>query len=66
MNREVVMLLDEEELENDVIQCEEIDYNIRWTIQKISKELQSLKINDNLSNVNNTSCVAPVKAQGMK
>ena len=66
MNREVVMLLDEEELENDVIQCEEIDYNIRWTIQKISKELQSIKINDNLSNVNNTSCVAPVKAQGMK
>ena len=66
MNREVVMLLDEEELENDVIQCEEIDYNIRWTIQKISKELQSIKINDNLSNVSNTSCVAPVKAQRMK
>ena len=24
MNREVIMLLDEEELENDAIQCEEI------------------------------------------
>ena len=41
-------------------------YSIRRTIQKISKELQSMKINDNLSNVNNTSYVAPVKAQGMK
>ena len=29
MNTEVIMLLDEEELENDVIQCEEIEYNIR-------------------------------------
>ena len=66
MNREVIMLLDEEELENDAIQCEEIEYNIRRTIQKISKELQSIKINDNLSNVNNTSCAAPVKAQGMQ
>ena len=34
MNREVIMLLDEEELENDAIQCEEIKYNIRRTIQK--------------------------------
>ena len=66
MNREVIMLIDEEELENDAIQCEEIEYNIRQTIQNISKELQSMKINDNLSNVNNTSCAAPVKAQGMK
>ena len=66
MNREVIMLLDEEELEDDAIQCEEIEYNIRRTIQKISKELQSIKINDNLSNVNNTSCAAPVKAQGMQ
>ena len=65
MNREVITLLDEEESENDAIQCEEIEYNIRRTIQKISKELQSIKINDNLSNVNNTSCAAPVKAQGM-
>ena len=61
MNREVIMLLDEEELENDAIQCEEIEYN-RRTIQKILKELQSIKINDNLSNVNNTICVTPVKA----
>ena len=66
MNREVIMLLDEEELEDEAVQCEEIEYNIRRTIQKISKELQSIKINDNLSNVNNTSCAAPVKAQGMK
>ena len=66
MNREVIMLLDEEELEDDAIQCEEIEYNIRRTIQKISKELQSIKINDNLSNVNNTSCPAPAKAKGMK
>ena len=62
MNREVIMLIDEEELENDAIQCEEIEYNIRQTIQNISKELQWMKINDNLSNVNNTSCAAPVKA----
>ena len=66
MNREVIMLLDEEELENDAIQCEEIEYNIRRVIQKISKELQSIKINDNLSNVNNTSCAAPVRGQRMK
>ena len=26
MNREVIMLLDEEELEDDAIQCEEIEY----------------------------------------
>ena len=66
MNREVITLLDEEESENDAIQCEEIEYNIRRTIQKISKELQSIKINDNLSNVNNTSCAAPVRGQRMK
>ena len=29
MNKEVIMLLDEEELENGAIQCEEIEYNIR-------------------------------------
>ena len=52
------MLLDEEELQNDAIQCEEAKYNIRRTIQKISKELQSIKIND--------TCAAPVKSQGMK
>ena len=66
MNREVIMLLDEEELENNAIQWEEIEYNIRRTIQTISKELQSIKINDDLSHVNNTSCAVPVKAQGMK
>ena len=58
MNREVIMLLDEEELEDEAVQCEEIEYNIRRTIQKISKELQSIKINDNLLNVNKTSCAA--------
>ena len=42
------MLLDEKELQNDAIQCEEIEYNIRRTIQKISKELQLIKMNDNL------------------
>ena len=45
------MLLDEKELEDDAIQCEDIEYNTRRAIQKISKELQSIKINDNLSNV---------------
>ena len=45
---EVIMLLDEKELQNDAIQCEEIEYNIRRTIQKISKELQLIKMNDNL------------------
>ena len=29
MKREVIMLLDEEELENKAIQCDEIEYNIR-------------------------------------
>ena len=48
MNRDVIMLLDEEELENDAIQCEQIEYNIGRTIQKISKELQSMKINDRI------------------
>ena len=48
------------------IQCEEIEYNIRRTIQKILKELQLIKINENLSNVNNTCCAASVKVQGMK
>ena len=66
MNRVFIMLLDEEELERDAVQCEEIEYNIRRTIQKISKELQLIKINDNLSNVNNISCAAPVNAQEMK
>ena len=45
------MLLDEKELEDDAIHCEDIEYNTRQAIQKISKELQSIKINDNLSNV---------------
>ena len=40
-----------EKLEDDAIQCEDIEYNTRRAIQKISKELQSIKINDNLSNV---------------
>ena len=50
MNRvmNVIMLLDEEELGNDAIQCEQIEYNIGRTIQKISKELQSMKINDRI------------------
>ena len=65
MNREVIMLLDEEELENNEIQCVEIKYN-RRTKKKTSKELKSIKMNDNLSNVNNTSYVAPVNLQRMK
>ena len=50
MNRvmNVIMLLDEEELGNDAIQCEQIECNIGRTIQKISKELQSMKINDRI------------------
>ena len=50
MNRvmNVIMLLDEEELGNEAIQCEQIEYNIGRTIQKISKELQSMKINDRI------------------
>ena len=66
MNGEVIMLVDEEELENDAIQCEEIEYNIRRIIQKISKELQSIKTYNLLSNVNNTSSAAPVQAQEIK
>ena len=37
INKEVIMLLDEEVLENDAIECEEIGYNIRQTIQKYQK-----------------------------
>ena len=33
--------------------------------KKISKELQSIKINDNLWNVSNASCASRVKTQGM-
>ena len=44
MNREVIVLLDEEELENDTIQYEEIEHNIKRTIQKISKELSKYQI----------------------
>ena len=32
------MLPDDEGLENNAIQCEEIEYNIRRTIQKLSKK----------------------------
>ena len=60
------MLPDEEGLENNAFQCEEIEYNIRRTIQKYEKKLLSIKMNDNLSNVNNTSCTVPVKSQGIK
>ena len=45
INREVIMLLDEEEVENDAIQCKEIEYNIRRTIQKISKEFPAIDKN---------------------
>ena len=37
INRDIVELLSEDELENEVTQNDEIDMNIRLGIQKISK-----------------------------
>ena len=46
INRDIVELLSEDELENEVTQSDEIDMNIRLGIQKISKELKSKKVKD--------------------
>ena len=63
INRDIVALLSEDELENEVVQRYEIDMNIRLGIQKISKELKSKKSKDKELESNTT---ATVKPPGMK
>ena len=46
INRDIVELLSEDELENEVTPSDKIDMNIRLGIQKISKELKSKKSKD--------------------
>ena len=62
INRDIVELLSEDELENEVTQSDEIDMNIRLGIQKISKELKSKKSKDKELESNTTA----VKTSGMK
>ena len=62
INRDIVELLSEDELENEVTQSDEIDMNIRLGIQKISKELKSKKAKDKELESN----TAVVKTPGMK
>ena len=62
INRDIVELLSEDELENEVTQSDEIDMNIRLGIQKISKELKSKKSKDKELESNTTA----VKTPGMK
>ena len=62
INRDIVELLSEDELENEVTQNDEIDMNIRLGIQKISKELKSKKSKDKELESNTTA----VKTLGMK
>ena len=62
INRDIVELLSEDELENEVTQSDEIDMNIRLGIQKISKELKSKKLKDKELESNTTA----VKTPGMK
>ena len=62
INRDIVELLSEDELENEVTPSDKIDMNIRLGIQKISKELKSKKLKDKELESNATA----VKAPGMK
>ena len=62
INRDIVELLSEDELENKVTQSDEIDINIRLGIQKISKELKSKKSKDKELESN----IPVVKTTGMK
>ena len=62
INRDIVELLSEDELENEVTQSDEIDMTIRLGIQKISKELKSKKSKGKELGSN----TAVVKTTGMK
>ena len=62
INRDIVELLSEDELENEVTQSDETDMNIRLGIQKISKELKTKKAEDKELESN----TAIVKTPGMK
>ena len=62
INRDIVELLSEDELENKVTQSDEIDINIRLGIQKISKELKSKKSKGKELESN----IPVVKTPGMK
>ena len=62
INRDIVELLSEDELENKVTQSDEIDINIRLGIQKISKELKPKKSKGKELESN----IPVVKTPGMK
>ena len=62
INRDIVELLSEDELENEVTQSDEIDRTIRLGLQKISKELKSKKSKGKELGSN----TAVVKTTGMK
>ena len=62
INRGIVELLSEGELENEVTQSDEIDMNIRLGIQKTSKVLKSTKSKDKELESNTTA----IKTPGMK
>ena len=52
INRDIVQLLSEDELENEVTQSDDIVMNIRLGIQKTLKELKSKKPEDKESESN--------------
>ena len=62
INRDIVELLSEDELENEVTQSDKTDMKTRLGIQKISKELTSKKSKDKELERNTTA----VKTPGMK
>ena len=62
INRDIVELLSEDELENEETQSDEIDMNIKLGRQKISKQLKSKKRKDEELESNTTA----VKTPGMK
>ena len=62
INRDIVELLSEDELENEATQSDKTDMKTRRGIQKISKELKSKKSKDKELESNTTA----VKTPGMK
>ena len=46
-------------IENDTIQCRNIETNIRWEMQNLSKGLKLLKVQDNLSQNSNSTDYLP-------
>ena len=59
INRDIVALLSEDEVENEVTQSDETDLNIRLGIHKISKEIKSKKSKDKELESNTTAVKPP-------